>query len=248
MGVGTLAVVGATGGAGATRLSVECAATLARAGRTVGVVDAAYATQGLSRYVRGRIDGDVTGVATGERPLEAALYELDLDVEAERDGRVVCCPAHAPFERVARAKTPAAAQQLESVIAEVGTRVDHVVLDVPPVAANQAVAALTSADQRALVAPATRRGADLLPRQQGRLRDLDAPAGHVVATRSDAPHAVDIASADVAVPTLDHTALEPTAATTDGEEVTALAEATERLFDVTLDIDVDDEGWLSRRL
>ncbi|SEO55941.1 hypothetical protein SAMN04487948_103228 [Halogranum amylolyticum] len=44
----TTALVGATGGAGVTRTAVELAATLARDGRDVAVLDAAYATEGLS--------------------------------------------------------------------------------------------------------------------------------------------------------------------------------------------------------
>ncbi|MFC7026935.1 MinD/ParA family protein [Halomicroarcula sp. GCM10025710] len=154
MGVSTLALVGATGGAGTTTVAVELAATLARAGRSVTVVDAAFATQGLSTYVSGRIDGDVTAVATGEIPVEEALYDLGLGT----DGQVLAVPAHAPFERLARAKAPEHAQRLESMVADLGDRVDHVLLDVPPVAANQAVAAVTTADRRALVAPATQRG------------------------------------------------------------------------------------------
>ncbi|OYR95948.1 cell division inhibitor, partial [Halorubrum sp. E3] len=42
----TLALVGATGGAGTTRTAVELAALGARDGRDVAVVDAAFTTQG----------------------------------------------------------------------------------------------------------------------------------------------------------------------------------------------------------
>ncbi|MUV51031.1 ParA family protein, partial [Haloarcula sp. CBA1122] len=91
MGVPTLAFIGCTGGAGTTRLTVETAATLARGGRSVAVVDAAFGTQGLATYVDGRLDADVTAVAVGDVPVDSALFEWDIDA----DGRVALCPAHA---------------------------------------------------------------------------------------------------------------------------------------------------------
>jgi Mrp family chromosome partitioning ATPase len=60
----TLALVGAVGGAGTTRTAVEFGATLARDGRDVAILDAAYATQGLADYLAGRIETDITRVAT----------------------------------------------------------------------------------------------------------------------------------------------------------------------------------------
>jgi len=48
MGISTLALVGVAGGAGTTRTAVEMAATLARADRSVAVLDAAFGTQGLA--------------------------------------------------------------------------------------------------------------------------------------------------------------------------------------------------------
>jgi hypothetical protein len=69
-------------------------------------------------------------------------------------------------------------------VGEAASAFDHVLLDVPPVAANQSVAAATTtAEQRGLVAPDTRRGADTLPRLAGRLRDVDAPAESALANR-----------------------------------------------------------------
>jgi hypothetical protein len=94
---------------------------------------------------------------------------------------------------VVRAKTPDAAREFERLVSEAAERFDHVLLDVPSVAANQSVAAATTADRRVLVTPDTRRGADALPRMAGRLRDVDAPAdvelsnrGGVVVERADA--------------------------------------------------------------
>ena len=240
MGVSTLALVGATGGAGTTTVAVELAATLARAGRSVAVVDAAFATQGLSTYVSGRIDGDVTAVATGEIPVEEALYDLGLGT----DGQVLAVPAHAPFERLARAKAPEHAQRLESMVADLEDRVDHVLLDVPPVAANQAVAAVTTADRRALVAPATQRGADLLPRQRGRLHDLDAPADHVVSTRTDADGAVTVEDADHDLPVATDRGDGPAALNPETAFAPAVAELAETTLDVSLSLEFPDGGWL----
>jgi Flp pilus assembly CpaE family ATPase len=58
----TTALVGATGGAGTTRLAVEFTALLTREGEAVCVLDAAYATPGLAQYVAGRIGPDVTAL------------------------------------------------------------------------------------------------------------------------------------------------------------------------------------------
>lgn len=236
----TLAMVGAAGGAGTTRTAVEMAATLGRADRSVVVLDAAFGTQGLSTYVSGRITDDMTGVAVGESALEAALYDADYDVP----GRVAFCPAHTPFERLARAKTPEAARAVETVVADAADRFDHVLLDVPPVAANQAVAALTTADRRALVAPATQRGVDLLPRQRGRLRDLDAPADAVVATQTDAADAVSVDDADHELPAGDPVG--PTALDPDAPLAPAVAAAVEDLLDVDLGLDFEDPGLFDR--
>ena len=240
MAISTLALVGVAGGAGTTRTAVELAATLARTGRAVAVFDAAFGTQGLATYVDGRLTDDITAVATDEAALPDALYDADYDVP----GRVAFCPAHALFERLARAKTPEAVQAVETAVADAAGRFDHVLLDVPPVAANQSVAALTTAQRRALVAPATQRGVDLLPRQRGRLRDLNAPADAVLATRTDAPGAVDIADADVDLPEGDPvgpSALEKTSAL-----APPVAAAAEALLDVELDLSFEEEGLFDR--
>jgi cellulose biosynthesis protein BcsQ len=240
MDTSTLALVGVAGGAGTTRTVVEMAATLGRADRSVAVVDAAFGTQGLATYVEGRLTDDATAVAVGESAFEAALYDVDYDVP----GRVAFCPAHAPFERLARAKTPEATRTLERAVAEAADRFDHVLLDVPPVAANQAVAALTTADRRALVAPATQRGVDLLPRQRGRLRDLDAPADAVVATRTDAPDAVALEDADHELPA--GGPVGPATLDTESPLAPAVAAAVEDLLGTELALDFEEPGLLGR--
>ncbi|EMA03765.1 AAA domain-containing protein [Haloarcula vallismortis] len=242
MGVSTLAFVGCTGGAGTTRLTVETAATLARGGRSVAVVDAAFGTQGLATYVDGRLDTDVTAVAVGDAPIDDALFEWDIDA----DGRVALCPAHAPFERLARAKSAESAQALERAIEAVAGRFDHVLLDVPPIASNQAVAAATTAQRRALVVPAGQRGGDLLPRQQGRLRDIDAPAAAVVATRVHGQNGDAIEDAAHTVPHIGPDAPRPLAAEPDSDVAPAVAAIAEDLLDVDLGLTFEDDGLFSR--
>jgi cellulose biosynthesis protein BcsQ len=217
----TLAFVGATGGAGTTRLTLEAATLLARGGRDVAVLDAAYATQGMARWVRGRLDPDVTALVTdaAEDPLAAGLVDLEVDVA----GRVRCCPARAPFERLARAKAPAAAERFETRVDEATTLADVVCLDVPPVAANQAVAAVNAADRVAVVAPATDRGADAVGRMEGVLADVGAGADAVVATRGE----LDVA--DASVPTAEREA-SPTTADGDGAFVDGVAAACSALL------------------
>lgn len=184
----TLALVGATGGAGTTRVTVELAALLARDGRDVAVLDAAYATQGLAQYVEGRIDPDATAVALGEGTLREGLVDLPT-----ARGRVACLPASAPFERLARAKAPEAARTLEDVVAEAAGEFDRVLVDTPPVAANQAVAAVNAADRLAVVASGTPRGRDAVPRMRDRLLDVEAGTGATVATRTEAADWADAA-------------------------------------------------------
>lgn len=234
----TLALAGATGGAGTTRLTVEFGATLARAGRDVALFDAALGTQGLARHVPGRLDPDLTGLLVDrDRPLDAALYEHPTDLP----GRLAACPARAPFQRLARAKTPAAAQRLASLFATAAERFDHVLVDVPPVAANPAVAAVSAADRVAIVAPGNERGQDLLPAMQDRLYDVGAPPDAVVANRTGA-----FEGADATVPESDASgvAAVPACADPDGEFAPAVARAVETCLGTTLDLPFPEEGLL----
>jgi len=88
----TAALVGATGGAGTTRLCVELAATLARAGDDVAVFDAALATQGLEQYLPGHVERDLTGLLR-ERDPDPSDCGVDFPVEAP--GTVTAWPAYA---------------------------------------------------------------------------------------------------------------------------------------------------------
>jgi len=231
----TLALVGAVGGAGTTRLSVEFATALARDGRDAAVLDAAYATQGLAQYVGGRIDPDVTALCLDDDPLADGLVDLPVDLP----GRVALCPAFAPFERVARAKTPDAARRFEDRIAGAAGWFDHVLVDTPPVAANQAVAAANAADRVALVTPATRRGLDALPRAAGRLADVGVDDHLVVANRAAKP----VEDADVAVPESDVTApADAPAVTREGAFAGSVATAVETALGVELDAETGEDG------
>ena len=197
----TAALVGVAGGVGTTRTTLEAAVALAADGADVAVLDAAYATQGLGDYLTGRIDPDLTALVTdrAEEPLSAGLIDLD----AGTPGRVACCPVDAPFERLARAKRVEAARRFEERIEAATATFDHVLVDVPPVAANQAVAAVTTCERVGLVAPVGDRGADATARLRERLADLGTAADVLVATGgTDESGAADVVlpEAEVAVP------------------------------------------------
>jgi cellulose biosynthesis protein BcsQ len=176
----TAALVGVAGGVGTTRTTLEAAAALAADGADVVVLDAAYATQGLGDYLPGRIDPDLTTLVTdrAEEPLSVGLIDLD----AGTDGRVACCPVDAPFERLARAKGVEAARRFEGRIEAATATFDHVLVDVSPVASNQAVAAVTTCERVGAVAPVGDRGADATARLRERLADLGTAADVLVAT------------------------------------------------------------------
>ncbi|MEZ3144997.1 AAA family ATPase [Halobaculum sp. MBLA0143] len=228
-----VAFVGTAGGVGTTRTVVETAAALARDGRRVHVLDAAYATQGLSEYVDGRIDPDVTAVCLDEGSLPAASHRLDFGTA----GEAVVTPARAPFERVARAKATEPARRLGDLCSEAAASADHVLVDVPPVAANQHVAAVRAADR--IVAVATADGGDALRRTVDTLADLDAGVDAVVSTRgelaaADAPHPP--------APAPD----EPPAALGDDHDAAAVLAATETVLEAELDVQPPEAGPLDR--
>lgn len=233
MAVTTLSVLGVAGGVGATRLSVELGAALARDGRNVAVLDAAFDTQGLAGYVDARLDPDLTAVLTDDAPLGAALVELDVDAT----GRLALAPAHAAFERVARAKAPEAARALDATVEEAADMFDAVVVDTPPVASNPAVASVTAADVRAAIVPPTKRGRDALQRERGRLEDVGTAADAVVANR--VPGEVSLSEADYEVPTAQETDVPetPTCAGNGGGFAVAVAETAAGLFDTDIDVE-----------
>lgn len=235
----TAALVGAVGGAGTTRTTVELAALLARTGDSVAVFDAAFATQGLADYAPGRLDPDLTRVLVDDADVDDALYDLDLP--ASVPGDVALCPVHSPFERIARAKTAAAAQAFEQLVAEADARFDRVLVDVPPIAANQAIAAVHATARTVVVAPGTTRGADAVLRTRDVLADLGVEADALLATNGT----LDDADAVIPVPSPVDAAGAPTCVADDSFARDVIGAATVT-FDAELDLDVNRPGVLGR--
>ena len=276
MNATTLALVGATGGAGTTRTAVELAAMGARDGAEVAVVDAAFTTQGLSEYVSGRIDPDLTALLTDDpdAALSAAAYPIaGSGAGAERrefggesggggngdgdapdlPGRVDAVPARAPFERVARAKTAEAARKLERRIDEAATTYDAVVVDAAPVGSNEAVAAATTADRAVAVRPATAHGRDAAQRLRGRVADVGGSLDATLAVeRAGSGGGGDESERDdesgaVRVPATDpDAAAAPTAAVGDDASARAVAAAYETAFDASLGVEFPEPGLVER--
>jgi septum site-determining protein MinD len=234
----TAALVGVAGGAGTTRLAVETAAVLARDGASVGVFDAAFATQGLSQYVHGRIDPDATAVLAGD----ARVPEARHDLAPAAPGDLAVYPAFAPFARIADAKTPAAAQRLGDALDALAGAHDFVLVDAPPVASNQAVAAVTEAEQVAAVLPPGDRGVDSLQRARGRLADVGAEFDLAVANRTADPPA----DAYLAVPESGHDGIPdaPVALENTGDFTEAVADLAAQLFGATVSVDFEDDSLL----
>jgi len=237
----TFAFVGTTGGAGTTRLAVETATTLARTGRDVAVVDAAFATQGLSDYVEGRLDPDVTALVTDEgTELSEALVTAGIDTP----GQLSVLPARAPFERLARAKTAGAAERFEREVAATALSHDVVIVDTPPVAANQAVAAVNAADRVVAVTPDSARGGDGLARLQGRLADIGTAADGVLANFADGDPVVTDADARVPTSAVSDPGACPACLDPDTEFAPAVAAAAETLLGVDVDLEFESGGRL----
>jgi septum site-determining protein MinD len=242
---GVSALVGAVGGAGTTRLTLEFGATLAREGDAVLVVDAAFATQGLATVVPGRINADVTTVVTEDSPLDVATFPLEPDWgEPEASGELAVAPARAPFERFSRAMTAACGRRLGTRLSSATEQYDHVLVDVPPVAGNQAVAAVTAADRVLVVVPDSQRGADALPRARDRLHDIDAAVRGVVTNRATDPSRVG--EADAAVPESETNALpEAPVAVEPSTFALAVEDAVETALDVELALPEPESSSLS---
>lgn len=233
------ALVGATGGAGTTRLTVESAALLAATGRSVAVFDAAVQTQGLAAYTEGRIDNDLTALLTGEADLDDVLYEMELELP----GTVSLCPARAPFERLARAKTAGAANRFEQQLAAAAISHDAVLVDTPPIGGNQAIAAVEAADCVGIVAPDSHRGNDGLALAQERLADIGHAATVVIANRADnGPVEADVAVPESSVTTPREA---PACTLADDRFTPAIAGAVEQLLELDIDIEHEESGRLA---
>ncbi|SNR59329.1 ParA family protein [Halorubrum vacuolatum] len=248
----TLALVGATGGAGTTRTAIELATIGVRDGRDVTVLDGDFVTQGLGEYVEGRISTDLTALVTDrtDDALTAAAYSPSGIADVDSPARLNVVPAHAPFERVARARTAEAAQAFERRIAEAASGADAVIVDVSPVASNEAIAAVTTVDRVIAVRPASPHGRDALQRLRGRIQDVGASVDATIAVTGTGGALADPdeeRDADVVIPATDPAiAAAPTAATGDSAYTQAIASAYADLFGTTLGIDFEEEGLLSR--
>lgn len=145
------------------------------------------------------------------------------------------------------------------------------IVDTPPVAANQAVAAVNAADRTALVTPATRRGLDALPRAAGRLADVGVTGHDVIANRvpgptgesiavdepgagwggtwGETPPAGPVEAPDAVVPESLITApTDAPAVLEDGTFAGAVGAALETVLGVELDLEASEAGPLARFL
>jgi len=125
-----------------------------------------------------------------------------------------------------------------------------VLVDTPPVGDNPSVAAVNATDRTALVAPASRRGADALPRARDRLVDVDANADVVLANRAGDDHPIE--SATVTVPESD--VIDVTgapacgSADANGAYPAAVGDVAATVFETTLDLDLETRGVTDRLL
>lgn len=196
----TTAFVGATGGAGTTRLTIECATLCAASGADVAVLDLAIDTQGIASYTDAALDPELTAVLTEDAPIDQAMVTLSTSTT----GTVSLCPSRASVVQIAAAKTEDAADQLMPVIDQLSTEYDWLLLDIPPAVHNLALAGLQAADSRLVVTPATQCGADALRRMEGRFRDLDCDLSGVIATFDET--ASPVQRADTTIPAFEVTA------------------------------------------
>lgn len=240
MATRTLALVGAAGGVGTTRLTLETGTVLARAGHDVVIFDASFATQGLGSFVQ-RVDRGVTDLLIGEATLEETLYDLDVDL----DGRLALCPAVASFECLARAKTTEAAERFRDQIATASLAHDVILVDVPPLATNQGLAAIETVRQVAIVTADTERGARALDSQIARLDGVGVNPDATVCNHADDGPVVADAVVSTADPCIEK-ATPWTAGSTDGPFTRAIVRLTELVFDISLDIDHEQRGSLRR--
>jgi len=144
--------------------------------------------------------------------------------------------------------TSAAARRLAGRLSTAADRYDRVLVDVPPVAANPALAAVTAADRVVLVAPDSAHGVASLPRTRDLLADVDARADAVVANRAD-PDDRHLNEADAALPESETTALHEAPVSVAPEPFpTAVAAAVETTLGVDLDLDEPDPSSLTDSL
>ena len=140
-----VACVGATGGVGTTRTAVELARLATAHDRRPLLVDTAVATQGLARLLPTTPGVDLCGALS-----DTDVVDLDA-IAVELPSALQIVAIDAPLCSVTTALTPQAAATLTDAIAHAAATHPLVIIDVPPVATNLAIAGLISADEILLV-------------------------------------------------------------------------------------------------
>lgn len=244
MRVESVAAVGIVGGAGTTRTVLELAAVLARGGRSALVLDLDFATQGFERFIDDRMDPEAAALlADPEVDLAETVHDWDVDGE----GRLGLVPAFAPFAELAHAKTPSAGARVQDRLDEAAESFDQVLLDVPPVASNQAVGAVTAAEAVVGVIPPTERGVDSLQRERGRLADVGTGFDQVLAVEASPEEAPP--DADHAIPSLPGgPSYSPYTLETAGGFTERMAQVADDVFEVDIAASIDASGSLLGRL
>lgn len=193
-----LALVGAAGGAGTTRLAVETAGRITARGETAVLVDTDFATQGLAEYVPGQFPTDIVGALCDQRPIETVTSPLSVDHTPPPQA----APSFAGLSRVATALETDAAAHLSEELSALTDTYEHVLVDTPMPVTNPAIAAVAAADTVGVVFPRSVRGIESLHRTAGFLNDIDVAAGVQLSNACRQPSPPED-PADIAVPELD---------------------------------------------
>ncbi len=167
-----VACVGATGGVGTTRTAVELARLATTHDRRPLLVDTAVATQGLARLLPTTPRVDLCDALSDTDAVDLDAIAVDLPSEL----RIVAIDA--PLCSMTTALTAEAAAALTDAIAHAAGTHPLIIIDVPPVATNLAIAGLISADEILLIHrlgdhEGVRRGRELIA-------DLDGADPHPV--------------------------------------------------------------------
>ncbi len=239
----TVALVGAAGGVGTTRLTVECGATLARTGRDVAIFDSAFHTQGLRDYPHRTGTRDATALATGEATLEETLVIC----EPGLSGRLTLCPATTTMGQFQQTTSPEAADRFATTVAGAALSRDAVLIDVPPTVTPLSRAVLGIADLIVLVTTETPRGTRALSRHQQRLHELGHPPDCVLFNHADTTlqDAIAVPTSNQSDPYDCPTCAEPGR---DESFARAVTDAVESVFTLSIAQHQTESGLLKRLL
>jgi capsular exopolysaccharide synthesis family protein len=162
LGHQTLVLVGGLPGAGTTTVATNLAAAAAAAGRKVVVVDANFRRPRLGEAMDVTADGPGLGDVLMEKvALDESITRSDLGIDLIMAGR----PASRVFERLNNG-------QFDSIIAELRSRYDLVLVDAPPaVVAGDALVLASKLDAAVLVVRANQEQRGLVARLISQLSD-----------------------------------------------------------------------------